>query len=555
MPPWTAYCRAPVDEDRSSGPSRMTFCPTSSRTRRTRRYVRSLTDRLDGALLKWIKARSGWSPSRIVKYGPRAYVAQMADALAVTARLPLRATAGELMREHVLWDDRFQALRRPGDIDLLREFDMVLALHQTDARFVPRWFAACEEAAWGSPYWQTRLSIGLLGLRKLPRTSVAEPEVMQATALARFRALGLSRGMDSDLVERTFRQRAAAMTTLYPRHVGYWRRLWAAVLAGLLPPLNKDVAELGSWLVVAFPTDDAAAADRTIQARSSGSGAALPPLKRLDSLIQDIDETPYLDPDLFGSVLALIRDHWRYAFASGESHFAVRTTTNLCNRILRAGLDESQAEKINPWALQAVEAEPDNSFTWDLWAKVLSSLSQIDAALAVRWESIRRFPEDSVVRNSLAYLLANQDRAAWTALAEHLLRETMEDFRDDPYCRNILANLLIRTEREGAAEHLLKETIQRLPDDIVSRHTLTSMLWRQGRRGEAENVITALDAMAPDDPPCHETGRTCPRTAPDFGGVRRVRDEPDLPRRRNPTGSRPSRSKRYGASNFVAAAR
>lgn len=184
-----------------------------------------LTDRLDGALLKWIKARSGWSPSRIVKYGPRAYVAQMADALAVTARLPLRATAGELMREHVLWDDRFQALRRPGDIDLLREFDMVLALHQTDARFVPRWFAACEEAAWGSPYWQTRLSIGLLGLRKLPRTSVAEPEVMQATALARFRALGLSRGMDSDLVKRTFRQRAAAMTTLYPRHVGYWRRL------------------------------------------------------------------------------------------------------------------------------------------------------------------------------------------------------------------------------------------------------------------------------------------------------------------------------------------
>ena len=190
-----------------------------------------LTDHLDRALLRWIEVRSEWSPRCIVAFGPRAYAAQMADALAVAARLSLKTTAGELMRNHVVWDDRFHVLRRPGDIDLLREFDMVLALHQTDVRFVPRWFAACDEAAWGSPYWQTRLGTGFLGLRKLPTTSGTEPEMMQATALARFGALALSRGMKSDLVERTFRQRAAAMTTLYPRHVEYWRRLWAAVLA------------------------------------------------------------------------------------------------------------------------------------------------------------------------------------------------------------------------------------------------------------------------------------------------------------------------------------
>ena len=455
-----------------------------------------LTDHLDRALLRWIEVRSEWSPRCIVAFGPRAYAAQMADALAVAARLSLKATAGELMGNHVVWDDRFQALRRPGDIDLLREFDMVLALHQTDLRFVPRWFAACDEAAWGSPYWQTRLSASFLGLRKLPTTSGTEPEMMQATALARFGALALSRGMKSDLVERTFRQRAAAMTTLYPRHVEYWQRLWDAVLAGLRRPFDRDVAMLRSWLDDASVTAGARATERIKQPRASDFRAAPPERWRLQWLEQDLDETPHLDPALFGKVHELISDHWRYAFASGESHYAVRTTVNLCNRVLWYGVDESPVEQLHPWALQAVEAEPEDSYTWDLWAKVLSLLGQIDAALAVRWESIRRFPENSVLRNSLAYLLAKQDR---TALAEHLLRETMKDFHDDPFCRSILANLLIRTEREETAEHLLTETMRRLPHDTVSRHTLTSMLWRQRRRGEAKTVMEALHALAPDD--------------------------------------------------------
>ena len=455
-----------------------------------------LTDHLDRALLRWIEARSEWSPRCIVAFGPRAYAAQMADALAVAARLSLKTTAGELMGNHVVWDDRFHVLRRPGDIDLLREFDMVLALHQTDVRFVPRWFAACDEAAWGSPYWQTRLSTGFLGLRKLPTTSGTEPEMMQATALARFGALALSRGMKSDLVERTFRQRAAAMTTLYPRHVEYWRRLWAAVLADLRRPFDRHVATLSSWLDDASGTAGARATERTMQPQPSDLRAALPERWRLQWLEQDLDETPHLVPALFGKVHELISDHWRYAFASGESHYAVRTTVNLCNRVLRYGVDESPVEQLHPWALQAVEAEPEDPYTWDLWAKVLSLLGQIDAALAVRWESIRRFPENSVLRNSLAYLLAKQDRMA---LAEHLLRETMEDFHDDPFCRSILANLLIRTEREETAEHVLTETMRRLPHDTVSRHTLTSMLWRQRRRGEAETVMEALHALAPDD--------------------------------------------------------
>ena len=455
-----------------------------------------LTRGLDKALLRWIEARSGWSPTRIVKFGPRAYAAQMADALAVAARLSLPVTAGELIRNHVVWDDRFHALRRPGDIDMLREFDMVLAMHQTDMRFVPRWFAACEEAAWGSPSWQTRLSIGLVGLRKLPATVGTEPEMMQATALARFAALGLAREMDSDPLEHAFRQRAGAMTTLYPHDVAYWQRLWGEVLTHLRGASDSDVARLSRWLGIATVSDNGTAAHRAEQPPASNGRAELPELRRRECLEQDIRETPCVDPQLFASVRRLIRDHWRYAFASGQSYYAVRTTANLCNLILRSDANDQQVEQIHPWALQAVEAEPGNPYTWDLWAKVLSVLGQVDAALSVRWESIRRFPENSVLRNSLAYLLAKQDR---TILAEHFLRETMEDFRDDPFCRSILANLLIRAEREEEAEHLLEETRREFRRDTVSRHTLTLLLWRQGRLPEAESVLVALHAIAPDD--------------------------------------------------------
>ena len=73
------------------------------------REVRAqLAHLLDAALLKWIEARCEWPPGRVARFGTRAYAARMSDALAVAARLPLKATAREMMRNHVVWDDRFR---------------------------------------------------------------------------------------------------------------------------------------------------------------------------------------------------------------------------------------------------------------------------------------------------------------------------------------------------------------------------------------------------------------------------------------------------------------
>ena len=208
----------------------------------------------------------------------------------------------------------------------------------------------------------------------------------------------------------------------------------------------------------------------------------LPDRTRLERLLEDIMEGRPLDVDLGNQVRELILDHWRHASESGESYYSVRSTVNLCNRLLRLEPNRAFLEQMGLWAVWAVEAEPDNPYTWDLWAKVLFASGQDDACIAVRWESTRRFPENSVLRNSLAYTLTEQQH--WE-VAENLLRETMLDFPGDLFCRNILAVLLIRTERSTDAESLLRDTIAEDRHSIVSRHILAWMLWRQGtpRRG------------------------------------------------------------------------
>ena len=390
-----------------------------------------LTEGLDAALLNWLEARIEWSPARINRFGTRAYAARISDALAVAARLPLKVTAQDLIRNQSAWDNRFRGLRWPGDIDLLRQSDLVLAQHQADTRFASRWFAACDEAAWGSPYWQTNLSTGLLGLRKLPGTADIEPERRVAAALARFGALALIRGMNSLEVQTAFRRRAAALTVLYPRHDGHWQDVWDRVLGDLSERNQKEASTIRTdWLDhVSAPGSADGGQSRRDRKHTYGSIAtrrnALPDAKSREQIRGAIDRAQFLGEDLWEKTRDLIRAHWAYASGSGECYFAVRTTHNLCDRLLRLGPVEPHLADIHVWTLRAIEAESENAHIWDLWAKVLSALGRDDASLSVRWESMRRFPDNCVHRTSLAEALLEHHRVA---LAESLLRETMRDF-------------------------------------------------------------------------------------------------------------------------------
>lgn len=210
-----------------------------------------LIDRLDTAVLKWLDGRREWSPNQIVEYRTRAYLAHVSDALAIAALLPLKITAKSMIRTLYTWDDWVRRMRLLGDIDLLPEFDMVLIQHQTDGCLTHRWFAACEEAAWGGPSWQARLRTGLLGLRKIPVTTEARPEMAVAAALVRFGVLALSRKMHQVQVEMAVRRHAGALAALYPRHEGHWRGVWAGALKLDRKSLREESASLSTvaaWL-------------------------------------------------------------------------------------------------------------------------------------------------------------------------------------------------------------------------------------------------------------------------------------------------------------------
>ena len=377
------------------------------------------------------------------------------------------------MRDQSTWDNRFRGVRWPGDIDLLRQFNLVLAQHQTDIRFVSRWFAACDEAAWCSPYWQTSLGTGLIGLRKLPDTADAAPERRVAAALARFAALALQRGMSSHVVQATFRRRATALTVLYPRNDGYWRKVWDRTLEDLPSPIAGMADAIRTdWL------DHLPARERIDSRQTKGDGHyntynsivirtdSFPYHRTRMEIEKAISQAPSVGEDLWRKTRELIHTLWNYASKSGDSYDAVLTTHNLCNRLLQRDPSEPYLTEVQVLTLQAIEVDAGNAYIWDLWAKVLSALGSDEASLSVRWESIRRFPDNCVLRTSLAEALLEHHR---DAVAESLLRETMKDF----------------------------------PNNVYNRHILVTMLSRQGRKEEAEAEFATLEALAPNSPYVH----------------------------------------------------
>lgn len=378
-----------------------------------------LTQGLDAALLNWLETHIEWPLGRINRFGPRAYAVRIADALKVAARLPLNGTALDLIQNQSSWDNRFLGMRWPGDIDLLRQFDLVLAQHQTDTRFASRWFSACDEAAWGSPFWRTRLNTGLIGLRKLPGTVDTAPESRVAAGLSRFGALALQRGRITRSAETVFRRRAAALTVLYPRHDGHWQSVWDSVLEDLSSRIG-DISTIRTHWLDHLPSGGPANGRKprrrtTRLADGVAARQEAPPEQwRREEIANALDQASFLSEELWKKTRELIRAHWNFASRSGESHFAVRTTYNLCDRLLRLEPARSYPAEIQVWTFHAVEAEPDNPYIWDLWAKILLALGQDDASLSVRWESIRRFPDNCVLRNSLgkALLMRNQLQTA-----------------------------------------------------------------------------------------------------------------------------------------------
>ncbi|MGH8487350.1 MAG: tetratricopeptide repeat protein [Gammaproteobacteria bacterium] len=177
----------------------------------------------------------------------------------------------------------------------------------------------------------------------------------------------------------------------------------------------------------------------------------------------------------------------------------MRTVSNFGHRLLGARPPREVVISVRDWAVRALALEPEHDYTWDLWAKALNALGRHEDALAVQWETLRRFPDNPVPRNRLAEALRVRRRAA---LADAVLRDTVRDFPRDAFCRVALADLLRETKRPEEAETLLRDTVRDFPDDVFCRNALAD-LWRTaGRLHEAEGLLAETRARFRRDVVC-----------------------------------------------------
>jgi tetratricopeptide (TPR) repeat protein len=183
--------------------------------------------------------------------------------------------------------------------------------------------------------------------------------------------------------------------------------------------------------------------------------------------------------------------HRRYADATGDTYYLVRTACNVGMRLLRENPAERAArgEVAAELAREALDYEPANVFAWALWRDALAAQGALEAAERVGWEALRRYPENPQWRTQLATLL---DRDLGRSdEAERLLRETVALFPREPAARPQLATLLADVlDRPEEAAALLREAIEVLPDNSFNYNQLATIL--ADRLGDRPGAIAAL---------------------------------------------------------------
>ncbi len=431
-----------------------------------------LRARLDATLGDWLDQRRLDRPDQRAAYGVERAIQEISDALHLVYRLELPETAARLREGYFRYRGWLGSLRLNSARDALGEFWTALAHHQTDGRFLSRWYHLCEEAALDRNPGD--LSVALLGLRRLPPDGAPKPLDAALHGLALWGArLG-----EQD--HARFRRQWRALRALYPRGPEAW-------LEHVLPLLKDRKEPFADWWREDLP--------KSKTGKGKGRDVQNPPRERLQAIERRIGREPIAQvrPD----IEHLIAGYLRYAEATGVSHFVVRTACNIGDRVLTDAPDLAHA-----LARIAVRWEPENPFAWTLWSKALVKLGQDDLAELLLWETTRRFPDNVVSRNALAELLARTPGRAGEA--EALYRATMARFPDDVVSRTALAELLARTPgRAGEAEALYRATMARFPDNVVSRTALAELLARTpGRAAEAEALYRATMEAFPDNEVC-----------------------------------------------------
>lgn len=436
---------------------------------------------LDDAIASWITSRRGDGPEIRCEYGMNRYIEELIEALTAVSRLRLPGAADRLRSSFASFRDWLTPLSLGRGQDPVVELWRVMASMQTDRRFLKDWYRLCEEA--GRSLHDGYFNVGLLGLRLLPEADGSEegpggrlkPEVM--AGLFRWASL-LPPGPAS---RKAFQHRLAALKVWYPRGPQRWREL--------ILPFFDIHAEAPFWDWIEGADFKLVKPGKPVAANL----APLPPRSRSDDLLRRLTEET--TAPLLPEIRALVRDHERYAEATGDAELLVRVATTFSRRLRRQA--PRQALRL---ARLAHRWQPSNPYTWTHWASAFEALGEEDRAEVVYWETVRRFPENPVARVSLSNLLARNGRKEE---AEAVLRETVARFPDHAPAVTALAELLAGSGRKEEGEAGLRGAVARFPDHARARVSLADLLAQEGRSDEAEALLREAMARFPEKPTAH----------------------------------------------------
>jgi tetratricopeptide (TPR) repeat protein len=408
-----------------------------------------------------------------------AYEALLLDRLlAVIRRIRPERTVADLHGRYVYWFSMVETATIDDGLDCRREFWRVLALTQDmvdgardQRRLMPLWLELCAEAGPQGGYHSSYLDVGLLGLRRLPLgPSDASTEEAVCHGIARWAAR-------QQPGKSTFLNRWREIESAYPRSPDYWPDLVADVIAAT----EAYLGQLSNRPSLSFPAaawwrqelePPPLAPGQTATPSGRRRQIEPEPQHRWAAIINDIHRPMR---ELISRIDQQMRAQRRYADATGDTYYVVRTACNIGKQLLRPR-DEAAARGAAAVGLArlALSYAPHSVFAWALWRDALAAQGLIHDAELVGWEALRRYPENPHWRTQLATLL--EYHSGRLDEAERLLADTIALFPLDGVARVHRARILSdRFGRHDDADHALRQTIKTVPDNVFAYNELASL--------------------------------------------------------------------------------
>lgn len=447
-------------------------------------------------LMAWLESRrEGSLPAEPAQL--QDLVRRVSEAFEIISVLELADPAFNLRNQYIRWFDWAAGLELTPSRDARAAYLRMLALTQPlvagkssepDA-LAPFWLRVCREA--GTTYPKRYLQIGLLGLRRLPG-AIGRGESPWIAGLANW-------ALEQNPSQKEFKRAWQPIKRLHPASPKVMRK---RVLDVLSQKTFKDAdLESPAWWAndPDFPQK---------QANQTSSNVYGPPAedywKDILFKIAASEQCESLEPTLRD----MMQRYDTFTEHTGDQYYLVRTYCRVGLALIRNKKIISQES--SAWASQlarkALAYEPFNPIAWGLWRDALFSGGAYDAAIALGWDTVRRIPDDPLMRNELAEILIACGQ--W-AEAKALLDSSLQSGAFDVVTYAILARIAANKGDLVAARNRVEEGLTIDQGDAILLHMRKFLDGNKSLplvAGSRQRTLEAI-ATSQDDPTLAELVR------------------------------------------------